>query len=421
MKPKEQQIVVGVALAVIAVAYFALTGWGDDDAPGSLRLSGEVPVGLLLPLTGDLAPLGEEILTFSKLAEADVNDYLREQGEPWTMRLVLEDTATDPAVALEKAALLHAGGVRAVVGPASSANVESVKEYADSNDMLILSCCSSSPGLAVPGDSVYRMVPSELYESEVLARLVKSHGIDVLIPVYRGDTWGEGVVGTVRDVFSELGGTVEGGVRYNPESPEFAASAPVLADMVRGMVEEHGSDRVAVLLSSYGEGLGLVRLASSYEILDDVNWFGSAALTQDQGIVDDPVVGRFSSSVGLTSIVPSVHEGAARDRVVSATTEQLGREPTSFLTVAYDAVWVMALTMQEAQSVNAADMKAVIADVVSRYGGTTGDIRLNEAGDLASADYEVWGVRDGQWEKIGVYTGADGSLALDSIFKPGRA
>ena len=250
MKPKEQQIVVGVALAVIAVAYFALTGWGDDDAPGSLRLSGEVPVGLLLPLTGDLAPLGEEILTFSKLAEADVNDYLREQGEPWTMRLVPEDTATDPAVALEKAALLHAGGVRAVVGPASSANVESVKEYAGSNDMLILSCCSSSPGLAVPGDSVYRMVPSELYESEVLARLVKSHGIDVLIPVYRGDTWGEGVVGTVRDVFSELGGTVEEGIRYNPKSPEFAASAPILADMVRGMVEEHGSDRVAVLLST---------------------------------------------------------------------------------------------------------------------------------------------------------------------------
>ncbi|MCS7117885.1 MAG: ABC transporter substrate-binding protein, partial [Thaumarchaeota archaeon] len=66
-------------------------------APAGLR--GEIQIGALLPLTGDLASYGENSRAALELAEREVNDYLRSIGAGFTIRVVVEDTETKPETA----------------------------------------------------------------------------------------------------------------------------------------------------------------------------------------------------------------------------------------------------------------------------------------------------------------------------------
>ena len=120
--------------------------------------SGEVVIGSLVPLTGDIAGQGAQIHAATVLAVDDFNAHLEESGAQWRMRMVTEDTETRPVAALEKLSSLHARGITLVVGPETSASLRNIKGYADSADMLLLSCCSAAPALAIPGDSVYRLI-----------------------------------------------------------------------------------------------------------------------------------------------------------------------------------------------------------------------------------------------------------------------
>src|SRR2546421_98160 len=72
-------------------------------------------IGALLPMTGALASYGET----SNAALADAASNLSGSGGG-KVTLVVEDTRTDPSVALEKLKSLHDKGVRLVIGPYSS-------------------------------------------------------------------------------------------------------------------------------------------------------------------------------------------------------------------------------------------------------------------------------------------------------------
>ena len=151
----------GIALTVLGLAAGMSSmdaAAQSDDAPA---LEGDIDIGVIYPLTGDLAERGTHRLAGAELGAADFNEYLASMGMDWRLVLNVEDTETKPTASLEKAQLLNSKGVKLIIGPAGSGNVLSVKPYADQNNMLILSCCSTSPTLAIPGDSVFRLAPDD--------------------------------------------------------------------------------------------------------------------------------------------------------------------------------------------------------------------------------------------------------------------
>ncbi|OYT68067.1 MAG: hypothetical protein B6U65_00505, partial [Candidatus Wolframiiraptor sp. EX4484-121] len=115
---------------------------------GAGGLTGEIPIGALLPLTGVLASFGQNNKVAAEIAVEEVNDFLEKMGAGWRLKLYVEDTETKPSVALEKLMALHSKGVKVVIGPMASAGVKALKEYADSNKILVVSPSSTSPALA---------------------------------------------------------------------------------------------------------------------------------------------------------------------------------------------------------------------------------------------------------------------------------
>ncbi len=93
-------------------------------------------------------------------------------------------------------------------------------------------------------------------------------------------------------------------------------------------------------------------------------------------------------------------------------TETLGTEPNTFVHSSYDAVWIIGLAMLETQSTDVSTIKAKIPEIAEKYSGAIGPTKLNEAGDLAQADYEIWGIRNAEWVLLGKYTQSDDSISL---------
>ena len=411
---------IGIVIIIIIIGLAFVIGDSDTEINESTdstveeisELSGIVNIGLILPLSGDLATHGLENLEGSKFGVVEFNKHLEEIGASWTLKMTSEDSATNPVIALEKLTSLNAKGIKMIVGPETSSNIRNMKGYSDSNNMLLVSCCSSAPSLAIPNDSVYRLVPDDSNQGTALSKLIQHEGIEVLVPVWRGDTWGDGLSAATTSSFVQRGGTIDEGVRYNPESPEFSASTSLLAEVVQGYVDEYGKDKVGVLFLGFAEILQFTQSASQHEILDDVRWFGPGANTKEHKLIDDPIGLEFSTNVQFTTVQFAASKNPTYDKVQDHLTETLGTEPNTFVHSSYDAVWIIGLSILETQSTDVTTIKSVISDIAENYSGAIGPTILNEAGDLAQANYEVWGIRGGEWVLLGQYTQSTDSISL---------
>ena len=372
--------------------------------------SGTVEVGVVYPLAGGLGSSTSEELVGTQLGADDFNAFLRGMDASWELTLVIEDSEGDPDTTLEKVQALHSRGIGIILGPDTSSSTARVKPYTDANDMMLVSCCSTAPSLAIAGDSVFRLFLDDSKQGAAVGKLLESEGILAVVPIWRGDIYGDGLVESARSNFEGRGGTFGDGVRYSPEAADLTGGVSELAEDVQAMAGRYGADRVAVFMVSFGESGRIVREAASHDILDDVRWFGSESLTKGAALVEDSTVHGFASKVDFTSMQMAEDRGDVYERVRSHIMEKYGRDPTAFAYQAYDIAWLVGLSILQAGSADAAATKSVFRDVAADYDGTLGPTTLNEAGDLVSAYYDIWQITEDGWTETGRY-----SLLRDAV------
>ena len=381
--------------------------------PPSSGLPDIIDVGVMLPSTGDLASHGQDSNIGVQIGVSDFNNYLKEIGASWQMNLVLEDTKSDPSIALEKIQLLDSRGIKFVLGPESSAEVRGVKPYADSNDMIIVSPTSTSPSLAVV-DNIFRLIPDDTQQGKVLALFFEQEGIEAIIPIYRADEWGDGLYASTRSNFESLGGVMDDGVRYSTEISGYSDETQILSDLVDQYAENYGAEKVAVLMIGFSETVGLFNSAVSYENLHDTRWFGSDGSSNDSILSGDPVAAGFMQDVNFVSTQFATSTNDVYEHVNDYFIEFKGATPNAYTFSLYDCVWVLGKTILETQSVDPLVVGDALIDVAGTHTGAIGTVNLNEFGDLAIADYDLWSVRDGVWYKFGHFNADDSTFDFES-------
>ena len=367
-------------------------------------LSGTVDVGILLPLTGGQSTHGIENTAAAMLAIDDFNNYLESIGQDWTIRGLSDDTATSPLVAIEKLTAFNAKGIQLIIGPETSAEIRAMIGYSNSNGMLMFSPSSTAPTLAIPNDSVYRMTPDDTRQGPALAALAKDLEKTILIPVWRGDAWGDGLTKTASESFRTRGGVVDEGVRYNPEIVEFSATMSLLDEKVGEYIEQSGADNIVILLVAFSEAIQIMQSASYYDSLNSVQWLGTDGNAKEHKIVDDPVANEFANNVKFTAIqIAATHNSLYNDVSERLGSQFAGNEPNGYAFITYDATWVLGTSMLYADSNDVEILKKVIPVVAGHNFGTIGPTRLNSAGDLDGSDYDLWLVNGNEWINNGQY------------------
>ncbi len=409
--------------ALLAAALAAAPALGDE-APLRSGTDAAVPstepvrIGGLFPLTGILGSAGAEVRVAVELGIEDFNAYLAERGAGWHLEMAVEDTATDPDVALKMIKKLHQDGITAVLGPLTSGNVNGVREYADQNGMLVLSPTSTAASLAIPGDNVYRLVPDASVLGSALSRLAGHMGVEALVPMWRGDTHGDGTWRVVSEDFESRGGAVHAGVRYWPHAPDLDMEVALLNKHVREAMELYGPDKVAVLTASYDEYTAILEAAAGHDALGDVVWFTSESSTLTDALEGNAAAAGFAERVDLTGVQTFSTRGGEYERLAAELTARLGRDPSTILPHAYDSVWVLGLSILHANSTDAAHLRGALPGVAAGYSGALLSTALNEAGDLLPTDYRIVRVAGGDWTAVGNYSATTDTIMLEEVRPP---
>ena len=393
---------------------------GAMDVTFPLTLTGEIELGALLSLTGDLATFGENEKVAAEFAADQVNVLLEELGAGWTLKIVAEDTVTKPDKCLEKLESLAARGIKLIIGPLSSGEVRAIKSYCDSNEILAISQSSTAPDLAIADDYILRFCPTDkLGQGPAIARIMYDDGKRYIIPVTRNDAWGKGLQDATEDKFVDvLGGTFLPGILYDPDATEFSTEAADLATKVSDAILAYGADEVAVLHISFEEVTALMTACLAYDELDDIVWYGSDGTCTSGAMLDDPDVRDFAMSVEYPCTIfgPApigTKWGMVRQRGLDA----LGREPESYSYAVYDIVWAYAYALLIVDEYDAVAIKDLIPDIVAveAYIGASGKITLDEYGDREAGDYDIWQITEiaadeYDWKVIGSWV-----MATDSV------
>lgn len=411
-------LVIGIAIG-LAIGRATVKPVEVAPSPGAAPgLTGTVQVGALIPLTGVLSSFGAQYKVVLEFVEKEVNDYLAILNKPWRIKFVIEDTATDPKTHLDKLMALHGKGIRIFVGGASSAELRESLTYADANKILIISPSSTSPALALR-DFALRYTPNDVYQGKAIAEIMWQLGARWVVPVWRGDTWGDGLKEFTEKRFMELckaSGESCGflpGIRYDPAAKEFTAEATKLNTIVGDAVARYGKDRVAVLMISFEESAALIAACKAYTVLSEVRWYGSDG-TAGTGPLLDPAVADFTVKTRMVHTMASPGISPHTEKIRSLIREKLGTDPIGYTYFVYDIAWTIALTLD---AVGVYDSEAVLKALpkfLERYMGASGYIVLDENGDRAIADFDLWMIRikDGkpEWYVGGLYRGLTGTV-----------
>ena len=81
----------------------------------------------------------------------------------------MANSKSSPEGALEAIKQLHSVGAKIIVGPAFGATVNATKEYADANNITLISYSSTSSSLSIEGDNLFRLVPDDTYQGKIVA------------------------------------------------------------------------------------------------------------------------------------------------------------------------------------------------------------------------------------------------------------
>jgi branched-chain amino acid transport system substrate-binding protein len=403
-----------LAAGAIAVAGVAAACDDDDDDGGGGDgggAVGELDIGVLVPLSGDLSPFGGPGAEAAELAAETVNAAATEAGVDLTVTLSQEDTKTDPQGAQEAATkLVESTGVSAIAGPwASSETIPTAENVTIPAGVPIVSPSATSPDITGLDDdnTVFRTAPSDALQGQVIAQVMADEfGAEAsVITAHRNDAYGNALVGEFTKSWEAGGGTVSSNVSYNPEAPSLDSEAGQIA-----------SDTDAWMVIDFPDswqkmGPALVRTG---------NWDPARTFTAD-GLRDGGLPGDAGEEAteGLRGTAPSSKDAPAEAAFAELWDAEIGGEVGTFAPNNFDAVILIALAAAAAGSSDRADIAANIpavsgggdkytfenlADALTAiqngedidYEGVSGPLDLDENGDPGSSNYGTWSYTGGE-------------------------
>jgi ABC-type branched-subunit amino acid transport system substrate-binding protein len=202
-------------------------GGGGDGGGSSADYSGSssgrtVKLGVLMPLTGDLAPVGKPIRDGAILPVTQL-----EGNTGFSFDYQVEDTQTNPDAGVSAAETLVNAGYPAVTGPASSGvNLQVSKQVFIPSQVVGCSPSSTSPTVTTleDNDYIYRTPPSDALQGQVLAQLAADNDVSSVSTMYVNNDYGQALSQSFKQAFeNEHDGTVPQQVAFEKQKSSYTS------------------------------------------------------------------------------------------------------------------------------------------------------------------------------------------------------
>lgn len=410
-----------VLLASAGLAAFPLVGCsGSDDDSAPAPVDGgprTLRIGAVLPLTGPWQTTGLDAKLALELALPGVNHYL----QSWNQRLDLtvKDSGSTPEQALQALQALQASGIRVVIGPTTSQEVQGVLAYANAHQMLLVSPSSTAVSLAQP-DNLYRFCPNDSTQVDALVKRFNAQGVLAILPVYLGDLYGRDFHQSLLERSASAGFELLAGIEFASAATDYADLATQIA--ARMAVAVAGNKGV-LLIGRDVDGVGLLRAARALPALSTLGWYSTDGVIREQALLADPAAADFAATVQLEGFTFAVEDTIPVVPLMMASgvmTANSGALPSPSSLPAWDAIWLLAETLRQVDADNLSlfteKFRAVTTDGANVFGQRT---TLDANGDINAAKYARFVMRRDDsnapfWRLEGMYirNAAPGSVGF---------
>jgi branched-chain amino acid transport system substrate-binding protein len=383
---------------------------------GTVPAAADVKIGFLAGFTGPLKSLAPGMYKGAKLAVKQINS----QGGILDGQNIIvpsgDSTCSDITAAVDAAALLvHDEKVLAIVGPlCSGAAIAVYKNVTIPAGITAVSPSATSPAITSldDGDLVFRTSPSDVYQGNIMARLLLSKGIKQIVITYVNNDWGKGISAELSKAFEAAGGKVSGNMAHEEGKTDYS-------DVIRSL-SSPGVDTLVVLAYANGSGQTVLRQAVESGAFEQfVGGDGMASNTLIAAIGSDKLRGMIVTKPGApdTTGARVFNKYAWADNLNPA---------GAFVGQSYDAAFLLALAIEKngkaeragiSQALRAvatppgevilpgewAKAKALIkAGKEINYEGATGSLDFDVAGDVSGVIIEMGvNVREGSFIEFG--------------------
>lgn len=325
------------------------------DIPDAAAEPSAAKVGLLLPLSGARADVGQAILNAAQLALFDL------AGDRFA--LVIRDTRGTPEGAAAAAEEALNQGASLLLGPLFSTSAEAVKPVADDAGVPMITFSNNN---AIAGPESFVMGVTPRTQVDRIVDYAVSQGLRRFAVLAPENAYGNAVVGALQEAIFRNGVELSRAVYYDPRSTDVSAEVQVLADFNqrRAAAEaqrrdlENRSDEAAqralqrlqgvetvgllpfdaILLPASGQQLLSVAPLLAYYDVDpgEVRFLGTA-LWEDPQLLSEPTL-----QGGWFPAPPPSLWNTFRQRYQ----ESFGNTPPRVASLGYDAVALAAVLEQ---------------------------------------------------------------------------
>ena len=340
-------------------------------APPSMEgLSGEIPIGLVYPVTGRLADFALPIQQGFELALEEVNSS---QLGDVRFKFITEDDQSTPEGAIEAYnKLIHQDGVPIIFGPTTSGQAEVTFPSAQQNGVVAFSSSSNATGLSALGDFLFRagLTTDILLPSGVRATHAKLDYQQVAIIYDETDSYSIDSYEKFRDTLTEIGieilitETFQSTEISQNEKPNFSAQLSRIkeANPEAIFIAAQLPEQTAILIQ--GRQLGIPTTVSFItSLINDVENAGAAA----EGAIS------FAGWIS-TADTPGNQAFVQKYRAT------YGSEPNAWTAQSYAAVYIVVAAIAEAQSIDPTAIRDALANT-KNFDTVLGQFSFNAVGD----------------------------------------
>ena len=355
--------------------------------PQMKGLSGEISIGVVLPLTGALAaPYGLPMQRGFELAREEINNSGQLSDAKITF-ITEDDQGTVESAVEAYNKLIRQDGVPVILGPANSSQVREAFLVAQQNRVVAISSLSSASGLSAIGDFNFRislttdvLVPSGIRITQEKLGYARATTIYDEIDLYSTDS-----SKVVREALTANGVEILTTQTYQTGETDFSAQLT--------RIKESNPD--AIFISALApEMIRIMVQARQLGIPTDVLLIVPDLTGDEVAAAGDAAEG----AITFTSWTSTV-DTPGNQAFVENYRAKYEAEPSPWAAQSYAALYILAEAIANAQSTDATAIRDALANI-KNFDTILGQFSFNAAGD-AVYDLMVLTVQNGNFEVFG--------------------
>ena len=355
-----------LSLAVVAAAF-----GGPALAQDDCDFVGEIYLGVIAPLTGDIPKVGQDTVEAAQMAVDEINAAcgLEVDGESYEVIILIEDNESKAESSVAVATrLIVEEDVLGIIGPQASKQAVPTGQVANDRETPMISPWSTNPDTTFDRPWVFRAAFLDPFQGPVVASFVQNEfGAETAAVLYDvGSDYPKGLAENFRDAATANGIEVVGFETFTTGDTDFSSQLTnIIADSPDVIFTPQYYNEVPLIVQQARE------LGYEGPIVGSDSW-GTADLLD---LCGEACNGLFFSTHYAPDIATEVGQ-----TFISAYEERYNATPSDVAALTYDAFQMMFMAIENANSLDKADVRDALANI-ELFEGVTGVMSFDEQGD----------------------------------------